>query len=68
MERKLAAILAADVVGYSKLMAAWAAGELCASWICGGGLLDYSDDLSLGRYRNATLMTHLEQLDIDGAL
>jgi glycine/D-amino acid oxidase-like deaminating enzyme len=40
-------------------MTACAAGSICASWVCGGDLPDYAQDLSLARYDNPELMAEI---------
>lgn len=49
-------------------MAACAAGELCAGWMSGGDLPQYAAYFHPGRYRDAALMTEINQIGSDGQL
>jgi glycine/D-amino acid oxidase-like deaminating enzyme len=49
-------------------MAACAAGDLCAAWMSGGDLREYAAYFHPGRYRDAALMTEINQTGSDGQL
>ena len=49
-------------------MAACAAGELAAAWVCGGDLPSYAKQLSLDRYEDAALMNELRNSHSKGIL
>lgn len=49
-------------------MSAWAAGRLCAAWVCGGELPDYAGHLSLARYEDTALMSKLHGSSDKGLL
>ena len=50
------AFLVGALSGFGSMVAC-AAGSICAAWMCGGALPDYSRDLSLARFENAELMS-----------